>query len=217
MNKTDIVSLLKHDQDKDALITMITNLIDFTGMQSGSIPIFDSVGGNHLKNGKVIKDSNGFTILDNNNTQLFRVDNTRRVIIGDGTIGSIGLTKDGVQVLTASGWVNAGISFSDTGWVNLTLQNGWVSYGYPFPSPQCRRIGNVIMLRGVMRSGLKANGTTVFTLPSGFEPVYSMRISNPASGTHEAYIHISANREVSIWNAGDANWYGFDGTIFYND
>lgn len=68
-----------------------------------------------------------------------------------------------------------------------------------------------------MRSSYRNNGTIVFTLPSGFGPTYSMRVTHAADDAHTSFIHISSNREVSVWDLPNNNWCSFDGITFYND
>ena len=216
MNQNKIISKSTFDTQVAALQQIITNVVDYTGAQIGSIPIFDSTNGNHLKMGKITKDANGFTIYDDANVQMFRVDSSRRLIVGDGAIGSIGLTKDGVQMLTSSGWFDVGISFYDSGWFNLTLQNGWVSYGSGYPTPQCRKSGNKVTLRGVMKNGTRTNGTLIFTLPDGFRPTAPLNFSNESSSNH-AYIIISTDGQVKVYNLSDSTRCGFDGIEFYID
>jgi hypothetical protein len=68
-------------------------------------------------------------------------------------------------------------------WGNLTLQNGWINSGGNDPVAQYTKIGNIVFLKGVIKSGTATSGTTLFTLPSGFRPnqrVYITTISNSA-------------------------------------
>ena len=214
MNQIKIPSQSKEASD-------IASLIDFTGVTAGQIPFFDNTNGiNHLKFGKVIKDAtNGFVIYDDSGIQLFRVDNTRRVIIGDGTVGSIGITSGGLQILTASGWVyDSSITFIDTGWLNLTLQNGWSAYGSGYPAPQYRKSGNLVTLRGKMKTGSINNGTLIFTLPTGFTPTYPMdRIVSDSSNSWRARLVIATNGQVTLQDFNDNGWFSIDGISFYID
>lgn len=67
-------------------------------------------------------------------------------------------------------WIAAlspsGATVYDTGWVELTLQNGWVvSAGR---TPRVRRIGNVVHMQGRVQGGTA--GSTIATLPTQFRP-----------------------------------------------
>jgi len=65
--------------------------------------------------------------------------------------------------------LNAGGNLDDSGWVALVLSNGWQNYGTPFAPAACRKVGNRVYLRGLVRYG---SGTLpITTLPAGFRPV----------------------------------------------
>lgn len=54
-----------------------------------------------------------------------------------------------------------------TAWITASpMQNGWVAYDARVP--QYRKIGDIVYLRGVIKSG--ALGSQAFTLPVGYRP-----------------------------------------------
>jgi hypothetical protein len=55
------------------------------------------------------------------------------------------------------------------GWTPVTFQNGWVNFD-TVRTVQYRKIGDVVTLRGVCKSGTVGYGTPIFTLPVGFRP-----------------------------------------------
>jgi hypothetical protein len=55
----------------------------------------------------------------------------------------------------------------DTGWVAVSLTNGWAAGTIP-AGPAIRRIGNIVYLRGQVYGG--TNGAVAFTIPSGMQP-----------------------------------------------
>lgn len=56
---------------------------------------------------------------------------------------------------------------TDTGWINMTLINGWTSVSGR--TAQYRRIGNLVFFRGAIQNTTFANNNTQFTLiPAGF-------------------------------------------------
>ena len=63
-------------------------------------------------------------------------------------------------------WNNLTARMDDTGWLNLSFANGVRSHG---AHPQCRRIGNIVYLRGAF-TGIQRNATVCTTLPVGFRP-----------------------------------------------
>lgn len=52
-------------------------------------------------------------------------------------------------------------------WTTPTYQNGWVEYA-PGRGAQYRKIGDIVYIRGVIKSGTA--GMAAFTLPVGFRP-----------------------------------------------
>lgn len=56
---------------------------------------------------------------------------------------------------------------NDSGWVNLTLTSGAVSYGGT-QTPQCRKVGNTVFVRGAVKNVLALG--VVATLPAGYRP-----------------------------------------------
>lgn len=62
---------------------------------------------------------------------------------------------------------------ADSGWVSMTMQNGWVSYdtsepGGGWSDPAIRRIGSLLIVKGLVKNGTATNGTSIATFPSGF-------------------------------------------------
>lgn len=59
----------------------------------------------------------------------------------------------------------------DSGWLNLTLINGWVNYDVAsFGPSQYRKIGGVVFCRGLVKSGTASSD--IATLPVGYRPGY---------------------------------------------
>ena len=62
----------------------------------------------------------------------------------------------------------------DTGWVDVTLLNGATPRSGDQYKPQCRRIGNVVYLKGQIDIPAHNAGTIYLTLPDGFQPAYEV-------------------------------------------
>ena len=62
----------------------------------------------------------------------------------------------------------------DTGWIDMTLLNGWVNYDSGLATGgsgrpcQVRKLNGMVNFRGYMRSG--ANGTVFWNILEGFRP-----------------------------------------------
>lgn len=73
-----------------------------------------------------------------------------------------------------------GTVITPTAWTDVTFQNGWVNYGGVYAPVQKRKVGDIVYLRGVMKSGLTNN--TAFTLPVGFRPPMKLQWAGQAAG-----------------------------------
>lgn len=83
-----------------------------------------------------------------------------------------------VQETSSSSWES--LSVQDTGWINLTLQNGWESVGSNF-TPQIRRKGSTVFLRGRVTGGTP--GATIFNVGEQFRASVQMSWVVRQSGT----------------------------------
>lgn len=102
---------------------------------------------------------------------------------------------------------------ADTGWVDLTLVGSWtVSSGR---TPQIRRIGNLVRVRGQVSGG---TGTAV-EIPLGFRTVDTTEIQPVATSTGggHAYAQISAGSSSlsltggsSFWSLAGLSWFTDD-------
>lgn len=62
---------------------------------------------------------------------------------------------------------NAGLA--DSGWIDLTLNSGWQLTSYATDVPQYRKIGKLVILRGLVDATSSVNGD-IATLPVGYRP-----------------------------------------------
>lgn len=79
-------------------------------------------------------------------------------------------------------------AIADSGWIAPTLLNSWVNFGSTFDTAAYRKIGEVVYVRGLIKSGTTTSGTTIFTLPSGYRP----------SATRKAIVIVSGGSSVPL-------------------
>lgn len=94
----------------------------------------------------------------------------------------------------------AGLTVQDTGWLDLPLINGVVSYTES-NKPQYRKIGNKVYLKGTVKNVLSSN-TVIATLPEGFRPVrtghsYTQNTSFN-NGAQFSRIAVEVNGDIKI-------------------
>jgi hypothetical protein len=60
-------------------------------------------------------------------------------------------------------------------WINVSFQNGWVNYGSVYQTVQYRKVGDMVQIRGLAKSG--TIGQVIFTLPGGYAPLASLQFA----------------------------------------
>ena len=99
----------------------------------------------------------------------------------------------------------------DTGWKNLTLENGVIEYSTN-QRPQYRKIGKVVFIRGAVKNVL-AKDTVIATLPEGFRPSNSIPYAQNTSmrtGNFAMYSRMIVNNSggIKIEGITDGAAYG---------
>jgi hypothetical protein len=100
----------------------------------------------------------------------------------------------------------------DVAWINVTFQNAWVNFGGTWQTVQYRRIGDLVYLRGVAKSGTVGAGTPVFTLPVGYRPIVQqtrMIVSNSLFGR----VNIPVSGGCAVVTGSNLSVF-FDGIAF---
>ena len=68
------------------------------------------------------------------------------------------------------------ISIIDTGWQDITLQNGVTARSGDAYKPQYRKIGNVVYIKGQVNIPSHNSTITMCELPSGYKPSYEAKM-----------------------------------------
>jgi hypothetical protein len=118
----------------------------------------------------------------------------------------------------ANGWMNVNAMFNpasmSAGWTNLGLMNGWVPYpGYA--SPQfIKGSDNIVMVKGLIKSGTVADGTVIGCLPAGYWPKDRVLIQGGIANTKAVRWDIrQTDGCIEIYN-GDVGWSSLDAISF---
>jgi hypothetical protein len=80
-------------------------------------------------------------------------------------------------------------------WQGVTFTNSWTDYGSGFQTCQFRRFGDMVQLRGLIKSGTIA--TSAFTLPVGYRP--------PATLILSGITNLAASHATGAASAGTAH------------
>lgn len=117
------------------------------------------------------------------------------------------------QVLTAAQMNQIG---DDSGWITISsFSNGWTAGSV---TPQYRRIGNRVQMRGRINPG--TNGATAFTLPASpvnYRPTTVIVVPATNSSVDRIAIQIDASGNVQSTGSASAVNTSLDGVIFLVD
>lgn len=108
----------------------------------------------------------------------------------DGTYPAVYTTEKEDQL-----WDCITSGFPQSSWIAPTLLNGWVNFGGQYATAGYMKDSmGFVHLKGMIKSGTIAQGTTIFSLPAGYRPAlvtYFIATTNPA--TCILYIDSSGN------------------------
>jgi hypothetical protein len=96
-------------------------------------------------------------------------------------------------------------------WTGLSFGSGWGDYGGGEQTGQYKKIGDLVLLRGLVTrsSGV---GTTIATLPSGYRPAaYSRFVQETVSGVGRVDVHPDG---TVIFTSGGSGWVCLDRIAF---
>jgi hypothetical protein len=102
---------------------------------------------------------------------------------------------------------------ADSGWQNVTLQNGWTVYGDGSYGTLAvyRKVGSIVFLRGLLTSTAATAGTA-FTLPAGYRPAGVTRLFGAHADSGFARYDVSSDGRVT--GPTGRGWVSFSGITF---
>ena len=131
----------------------------------------------------------------------------------DPTGGSSFTSMGTSQLMSVPYALYAKTSGSIQDWNIPTLQNSWVIYSGFFSEPGYWKDDfGVVHLRGVVKDGVVAPATPVFTLPVGYRPPLTEIFAIPTSTGYGA-LYVNVDGLVSISSGGNV-WAAMDGITF---
>lgn len=81
-------------------------------------------------------------------------------------------------------------------WTAPTLLNSWANYGGGYQTPEYRKIGDIVYLRGIIGGGTLSS--QAFTLPTGHRPPLQVQFGKIGSSTI-SYIEITTAGAVTCF------------------
>lgn len=109
----------------------------------------------------------------------------------------------------------------DVTWHNVgdvgepAYQDGWTTYGSVFSGAGFCLVdgGNFVQLKGSVKNGTVSSTSTIFTLPSGYRPPYSIIGITLTSPDTCARFQINTDGRVVPYS-GSSSWYSLDNIRF---
>lgn len=99
-------------------------------------------------------------------------------------------------------------------WYTPQLQNNWVNFdpGNYSTAAYTKTSANVVVLKGVIRSGTATNQTELFTLPPGYRPAEHQIFQTDSAGS-PSRIDVQSTGRVMV-ERGSSSWIVLDGIRF---
>jgi hypothetical protein len=88
-------------------------------------------------------------------------------------------------------------------WTAATLTGGWVNFGGTEQNAQYRKLGDLVQLRGAIKSGTV--GTAAFNLPAGFRPPANVAFAVSSAGAF-GNLAVGANGDVTPANGSTGSF-----------
>lgn len=99
--------------------------------------------------------------------------------------------KDGTNI---DNGVITSAKLGDSGWINVTFQNGWTNGASPV---SYRKIGDIVFLRGQPTKGT-LDGTVIATLPVGYRAAVQRIWTCPGSSLNYGKIVVNADGSFAM-------------------
>lgn len=104
-------------------------------------------------------------------------------------------------------------------WTDCNLQNGWVNYTPP-ADPGYESCGytitkdGVVMLKGLIKSGLTTTNVRLFQLPVNLRPSTRLMFQAVTAPNSSARIDVNDDGQVRLFSGGHPDYVGLDGIYF---
>ena len=100
----------------------------------------------------------------------------------------------------------SGTPVTITPWTVPTLLNSWIPQGAPYQGPRYRKIGDMVYLEGMVKSGTW--GSTIFMLPAAFCPPADLYFGTVSAGVFGAHIVMAGGNVLT--SAGSNTWFSIN-------
>lgn len=105
---------------------------------------------------------------------------------------------------------------ADTGWVAVTLKNGWTAGG---STPVAvRKVGSEVRMRGALANASASGWSNPFDLPAAFRPPYDELFPMTTTASVDLAAQVGKDGKVQVWCVGPTNsWRPLRGIRYETD
>lgn len=128
----------------------------------------------------------------------FTTQNDGRIVMqgGDGT------AFNGIVVSVGGTFTSGYWRIDGEDWHNVSFANSWTNTGGGFANVQYKKTPDgFVHLRGHTTAGTKADGTTLFTLPTGYRPTHTVQFNTSPNhqGSPAVCVQIQTDGQVKVY------------------
>lgn len=115
----------------------------------------------------------------------------------------------------------------DTGWIEMSLQNGWTNLDpSSFDSAAYRRLNGMTILRGMLNGGTRTGGTVIANIEAGFRPSLGgsgqtshtdVTAGAPTADGSSPRVNIRENGDIAVNYLPATSWISFTWITFPAD
>ena len=111
-------------------------------------------------------------------------------------VDQIGHSTSGTTAITIASDGTVTMPENDSGWITATLNSPYTHFTSPYGDVQYRKTGNIVNIQGLVNANSATNGSTIFTLPSGYRPSLRLVFAQPTANTSITRLDVDTNGDV---------------------
>ena len=131
-------------------------------------------------------------------------------------VDQIGHSTTGTTAITIASDGTVTMPENDSGWIAATLNSPFANFtgSADFGSVEYRKIGDIVNVQGLLDANSASDGSTIFTLPSGYRPKKKLIFTVENGNTVTARIDIHPNGTVEAHAiANNGTWLNLSMTF----
>lgn len=121
-------------------------------------------------------------------------------------VDQIGHSTSGTTAITIASDGTVTMPENDSGWITATLNSPFTNYGSTFANAEYRKINNIVCIQGLVLINGASNGSTIFSLPSGYCPKADLMFAGWNGNVGHARIDIKSNGDVQLLSQAANSW-----------